>query len=143
MMIHFKKEAYLPYSVSDVYDLVNDTESYQLFLPYCQKSEVLSQEGHEKYCSLIFSIGLLSRTIQTRNVLHPKEKIEIFLHQGDFKHLKGTWCFQAEGEGTYVQVIFDYEFDNPIVAYTFGQVFTPMIEEIVAIFQKRADDVLC
>lgn len=141
-MIHLVKKKKVPFKSEDIFDLVNDTESYSEFLPFCKKSRVMSQDGCEKFCELTFSKGPIARSLITRNILTPKEKIEVFLHKGDFKHLHGLWLFESVGTDCLVTVEFEYEFSSSFIESIFGPVFNMMTERMVDIFMDRANDVL-
>jgi|AntRauTorckE5430_2_1112549.scaffolds.fasta_scaffold00019_51 coenzyme Q-binding protein COQ10 len=141
-MIRITRQKQVPFDNEEMFDLVNDTESYAGFVPYCQKSTIKSVVGDEKYCELIFSKGPVSRSLITRNKLILKDRIEIYLHQGDFKHLKGIWTFEKNKLGCLITVSFEYEFSNSMMEFVLGPLFQTMTEQMVEIFSTRADDVL-
>lgn len=140
-MHQFTKTFVSDHSAKSLYDLVNDTESYQQFIPYCQQSSVLEDLGDEKLCRLVFGQGILQRSLETRNKLAPNQRIEILLSKGDFKHLYGLWVFE-QGKQSKVTVSFEYAFSNPWVEHTFGLLFNTVTERIIQVFQERADDLL-
>lgn len=141
-MIHFVREKKIDRSASDLYDLVNDTDNYQMFVPFCKESRVLSSDGNEKVCELIFSKGPLSRQLITRNVLKPKERIEVYLHKGDFSHLQGIWHFDKDNDSCLVKAEFEYAFKDPVIEYVFGPLFNNITEQMIEIFAQRANAVL-
>ena len=122
-----------------LYDVVNDTDAYKLFVPFCSESAVIEEKGDKKLCRLVFSKGMLSRELITRNTLFPNERIEIELVQGDFSHLAGEWRFVPMDGGTMVELDFEYAFSQAILNYTFGQIFKPLTEELVDVFCQRAN----
>lgn len=141
-MIHFSKQKKIEYLASDIYDLVNDTDSYKYFVPFCKDSRVLSQQNNEKICELVFTKGPISRKLVTRNVLVPNEKISIFLEEGDFSRLEGIWCFKSQDKGCLVSIEFEYAFSDILIEYAFGSIFNKLTEQMIEIFRQRADEVL-
>ena len=107
-----------------MYDIVNDTLSYKDFVPFCTESYVIEESGSEKTCCLVFSKGVLSRTLKTRNYLVPNQRIDITLVEGDFSHLSGQWRFTQHESGTLVELDFEYEFSQLVLQYTFGQLLS-------------------
>jgi ribosome-associated toxin RatA of RatAB toxin-antitoxin module len=124
-----------------LYDVVNDTVSYQTFVPFCSLSEVLEEKGDEKTCHLVFSQGGLSRSLTTRNRMSPHHNIEVHLIDGDFSHLFGRWQFTPVEQGTLVDLYFEYQFSHQIIQHTFGQMFKPITIELINTFCQRADEI--
>lgn len=140
-MLKITKQVVSKHSCEKLYDLVNDTESYCLFVPFCKDSQVIMEEGAEKECMLIFAKGPIEQKLFTRNILEPHKSIEIFLNNGPFSHLYGRWHFEEVLEGTKVTLYIEYAFKHSFVEYTFGQFFRPLSQELVQIFCERADEV--
>lgn len=141
-MIHFSKQKKIEHPVSDIYDLVNDTDSYQYFVPFCKESRVLSHKDDRKICELVFAKGPISRKLVTQNILVPNKKISISLEEGDFSHLEGVWTFEPQDKGCLVSTQFEYAFSDPLVGYAFGSIFNKLTEQMIEIFRQRADEVL-
>lgn len=140
-MYKISRQLLSPYSQALLYDIVNDTEAYQEFVPFCSDSEVIKDAGIEKICRLVFSKGLLSRSLVTRNVLVPNQQINIHLVKGDFSHLTGQWIFTPQESGTIVSLEFEYAFNHPVIEYTVGQFFKSLTTELIDVFCKRAETV--
>ncbi|MDH3609643.1 MAG: hypothetical protein OEQ24_10435, partial [Gammaproteobacteria bacterium] len=47
-MTHVQRSALLPYSAAQMFNLVNDVDSYPEFVPWCVKCEVHSDSENEK-----------------------------------------------------------------------------------------------
>ena len=96
----------VPYSTEQMYDLVNDIESYAKFLPWCISSRVLSRDEDEVYATLVLSYGGFRKAFSTCNRLQKNKMIEIRLVDGPLSQLEGFWRFEATSE-TSSQVLLD------------------------------------
>src|SRR5665213_1237025 len=94
-MTNIQRSALVPYSARQLFELVNHTEDYPRFLPWCSKSEVIHRTDKEVEASLEISWSGIHKNFTTKNILHPYEKIEIILVDGPFRHLSGDWQFIA------------------------------------------------
>ncbi|MCP8352074.1 type II toxin-antitoxin system RatA family toxin [Candidatus Synchoanobacter obligatus] len=139
-MKKLSKQVYSKHTVELLYEAVNDTEAYRLFIPFCTKSEVLQEGSEKKLCRLTFSQGFISRDLITVNTLWPNHRIDIVLKKGDFSHLYGQWLFQESEEGSLVSLDIEYAFNDMFVAYTFGKIFDFVAGDMVNIFCRRADE---
>ena len=137
-MIHVKRKSIVSYTPKQMYDLVNDVDSYKVFVPYCSDSSVISKSEYEMVASLTFSLGPMRQKFTTKNALIPESRIELNLQSGPFKSLKGYWLFESVGQGTSIEM--DIEFD--IIASAAGWVIKPIlhstIDKLVDTFTKRA-----
>ena len=77
-----------------LYDIVNDTNAYKIFVPFCQESEVLESVENRKHWRLVFAKGLISRELITENTLYPNERITINLVKVTFLIfvVNGAFC---------------------------------------------------
>lgn len=141
-MSHISKSALVPYSASQMYDLVNDIEKYEDFLPWCRSSEVRSRSAEEVVASLEVAYGKLHKSFTTRNHLIENQRITMKSIDGPFKHLLGVWHFESLGEdGCKVSLELDFEFNNRIMAMTLGPVFHHIANTLVDAFNERAQEV--
>ena len=107
MRIH--REAQVPYSAAQMYQLVNDIESYPGFLPWCPRADVLGRSDSDITARLTLARGGLHTSFTTRNALRPSERIDMHLQDGPFRHLHGIWTFTDRPNGC--QVALDMEFE--------------------------------
>lgn len=134
------KQVWSQHSPKILYEVVNDTQSYHLFVPFCTGSDVVWEKDGQKECRLIFAKGPIARELITQNTLTPYDRIEISLVSGDFSHLQGLWEFVPDREGTMIKLYFEYAFSHILLEHTFGQVFGPLTQELIHVFSKRADE---
>ncbi|HSF77499.1 MAG TPA: type II toxin-antitoxin system RatA family toxin, partial [Steroidobacteraceae bacterium] len=74
-----KRSAIVPYSATQMYDLVADVERYPEFLPWCTAAEVLSRDGEDVTARLALARGRASAQFTTRNRLVAGEYLEMRL----------------------------------------------------------------
>lgn len=140
-MTKVHKTAIVPYSVEQMYVLVNDIETYPQFLPWCKATQILSQNGQCLTASIAMGITGLEKTFTTNNVLEPNHSIEMKLLDGPFSHLHGFWKFQPLGqEGCKISFDMQFEITNKVLKMSLGPVFSKIVNSLVDAFVKRANE---
>lgn len=138
-MAAVQRSALLPYSSRQMYDLVDDIESYPEFLPWCASTTVHSRSDDEVHASIALAKGAVSKSFSTINRMQSGKMIEMRLVDGPFKHLQGFWRFDAlDEQACKVSVDMDFEFSNKIVSMAFGPVFNQAMSSLVDAFVERA-----
>lgn len=132
----------MPYSADEMFRLVDDVSAYAEFLPWCNRSEVLSRSGNEVEATLELHKGKVSKTFTTRNTLKQDEAIDIELLGGPFRHLSGGWRFDPLGEeGCKVSLDLEFAFESRMVDMMFGAFFEETCNSLVDAFTRRAETV--
>jgi ribosome-associated toxin RatA of RatAB toxin-antitoxin module len=125
-----------------MYQLVGDVGAYSEFLPWCNRSEILSRDGDTVEASLELHKGSVSKSFTTRNTHHLDQAIDLSLIGGPFRHLEGGWRFEPLGEeGCKVSLELDFEFESRMVDMLFGSFFEDTCNSLVDAFTTRAADV--
>lgn len=141
-MPHVSRNILVRYSAQQMYELVNDVESYREFLPGCVGGKVLEFDGRTMVASVDISKAGISKTFTTRNQVVPGKSIELRLENGPFKHLHGNWKFTELAEDACkVEFELDFEFANSLVGMAFGRVFRELVTSMVSAFTSRAKEV--
>ncbi len=136
------KSQLVPYSTQQMFDLIDDVESYADFLPWCSCSEVISCEGDEMVARLELKKGRVKNSFTTRNYRENGEFIELNLVEGPFKELKGVWRFSKLDEcACEVSIKLEYEYSNSMVKAVFGVIFNHASSTLVKAFVKRAGEI--
>ncbi len=136
------KNALVSYSAMEMYELINDIDSYADFLPGCTASKIIEKKDHE----VIGELTLLNKggeqSFTTQNHLEVGKKITIKLLDGPFKRLQGVWQFQSLAENACkVSLDMEFEFDNKLMAFAFKPVFNKVINNLMDSFIQRAVEV--
>lgn len=137
-----RRNALVPYTTEQMFNLVNDIESYPEFLPWCEGCQILSRRGDEIRARLDLVKGKIRKTFTTSNRAQPGKMIEIRLVEGPFRLLEGFWRFDSVAERrTRVSLDLEFEFSNRLVHFAFGPVFHQIANSLVEAFSKRAHEV--
>lgn len=141
-MTIIKRNALVPYSTRQMFELVNSVEEYPRFLPWCSESHIISQSEQEIEATLVIAWSGIHKNFTTRNQLTPFEQIDISLVHGPFKHLAGRWHFVALGDlGCKVNLELEFEFAGGLMDKIFEPIFSHIANSLVDAFCKRAVEI--
>lgn len=139
-MPNINKSKVVSYPQNQMYELVNDVESYSEFVPFCSESRIDSCTHEEIRATLSFARGGFSKSFTTLNRLQPHRMIEIQLINGPFRQLEGFWRFEPlEGDRCRVSLDLEFEFASRWLALMFGPLFNQVATLLVDAFCERAD----
>ena len=139
------------HSAAQMYRLVDDIESYPLFLPWCERVEVSRRDdedadgGEEKNQIVQATLHLRHRGLRasfaTENRHRPSTAIDMKLAAGALKSLSGKWRFSPVDERRS-RVDFDLqcEFRSSILGGVMRALFQRAMTRLTAAFVARADD---
>lgn len=137
-----KKSKIVSYTPAQMYALVNDVKRYPEFVPWCQRSELLSENEDEIRAKLHFSGGGFEKSFTTCNRLQKDKMIELRLVDGPFRHLEGFWRFDhTDNGGCNIILDLEFEFSNKLLSLAFGPFFHQVANSLVDAFTKRADEI--
>jgi len=140
-MRRISRSAIIPFSVSQMYSLVADVESYPGFLPWCSDAVVHFREREIIEATLELQKGGIRKKFRTRNVLREDENIDIKLVGGPFRHLEGDWRFKPLGDaGCKVSLDMSFEFKSSVNDFLFGSYLEESCNSLVDAFMHRANE---
>ncbi len=141
-MPRITRSALLMYSAEQMFDLVNDVDTYPEFLPGCTGTRILDTQGDQMTAALDVSKAGISKTFTTKNTLIAAQEVKMDLVDGPFKKLTGGWTFK-ELDSTACKVSLDLEFvfSSKLVEVAFGRVFSDLVNNMVQSFTDRAKEV--
>jgi len=140
-MPKIQRSALVPFSAQQMFQLVNDIESYPQFLPWCGGAEVLEDETLTRVAKVQISKGPIKQHFTTRNELQTDREIKLNLVDGPFKSLDGVWTFAPIGEeGCRVSFEIDFSFGSVVLEKTIGSVFNDICARMIDAFTKRAHE---
>jgi ribosome-associated toxin RatA of RatAB toxin-antitoxin module len=135
------KSALVPYSAEQMYDLVNDVESYPKFLPWCAGVQLLSKNRESLMATIVVSKGALKQAFTTMNAMKEGQRIEMNLVEGPFKYFKGLWRFDPlEAKGCEVSFHLNFEFARGLIGLAFGRTFSQLASSLVDAFCQQAQE---
>ena len=124
-----KRSARVPYSTEQMFDLVNDIESYPKFLHWCRGARIDLTQGNTIEATLDIGVLGFHQSFRTRNTLTRPERIGIDLVSGPFRRLRGEWRFAAAPDlGSDIALTLAFE----VTLSPFGAVFGKVFEELAA-----------
>lgn len=137
------RSALVDYSAQAMFALVEDVESYPLFLPWCERTEVSAREPGRTVATLHIAFHGLKEQFTTENALQPGARIDIKLVSGPFRSLEGTWRFTPLAENACkVELSLRYEFSSALLEKVMGPVFHRIVDSFVDAFVRRAGETL-
>lgn len=135
------RSAIVPYSVEQMYELVNDIAHYQEFVPYCTSSIVHEKSDDEIRATLTLSAKGFQKSFTTLNRLQKNKMMEIELIDGPFQQLTGFWKFEKKDENHSEVILYlEFELASKMFAMMFGSVFQQVAGKLVDAFVKRAGE---
>ena len=136
------RSALVPFSVKQMYELVDDIDNYNSFVPYCQESTVLDRNSQQVTAKLQVAKNGLAKSFTTVNTLEPFEFIRMELIDGPFSHLSGGWRFTALSDSACkIELDLNFEFSNKLTTLAFSKVFNKLVQSMVSAFTKRAEKI--
>ncbi|VAW78298.1 Ribosome association toxin RatA [hydrothermal vent metagenome] len=141
-MSEVNRSALVEFSAEQMFDLVNDVESYPVFLPWCSGSEVLEQSETELKGKIDLSKAGVKQSFTTLNALSRPESIIISLVEGPFSKLNGSWHFIALTDNACkVTLQLEFDFLNAMLRAVVGPVFNLIANSMLESFVKRAAEI--
>lgn len=133
------KTALLPYPAEQLFDLVNDIESYPQYMEGCVAARVLLAEADRVEARLELSRNGITQAFATRNRLQRPQAIEMALLEGPFRSLTGRWQFDALApEACKVSLDLRFELDGKLASLAAGKLFEGVALNLVDSLCRRA-----
>lgn len=137
-----QKSALVKFSALQMFNLVNDIESYPKFLPWCTGSRIIKREGDYVEAELMISKGGFKKSFSTRNKVDQGGRISVSLLDGPFSYLEGVWNFMPLREdASKISLDLEFEMSSALASMAFGAVFNQICNTMVASFTSRAKEV--
>lgn len=141
-MPQVRRSALVSFSAEQMYNLVNDVDSYPDFLPGCSGSQIIESSSGTMVASVDVAKAGIRKTFTTSNTLVKGQEILMELVDGPFKSLKGGWYFTELDEAACkVELKLDFEFSSKMAEMAFGKIFSELTNNMVSAFTKRAKQV--
>jgi ribosome-associated toxin RatA of RatAB toxin-antitoxin module len=140
-MITVSRQALVAYGAVEMYELVEDVESYPRFLPWCNAVEIALREPERTVATLHVDFRGVRQAFTTANAQRPGERISMQLVRGPFRHLQGEWRFAQLGEaGCRIEFDLAYQLASPVLERLAGPAFNHIANTFVDAFVRRADE---
>lgn len=134
------KTLWVPYTATQMYELVADFTNYPEFLPWCGKGQVKPQSDDSVIATLSIQYFGVNQSFSTRNVNVPNQSISMHLVSGPFRSLEGLWQFETVPDGgCLVTLNMAYEFASGLLGKIVAPVFNFISSMMVEAFIKEAE----
>lgn len=138
-MASIHRSALLPYSAKQMFDLVNDIESYPSYMDGCVGSEVFFRDASCIEARLDLSKGGIKQSFATRNRLVEPESITMELVEGPFSHFEGVWRFtHLQDSACKVSLDLEFTVSNKLVGMAAKRLFDSVAGNLVDALCQRA-----
>ncbi len=140
-MYNISRSALVPFSDQKMFDLVNDVDDYENFLPWCGGSKVLEESESSRTASVTIAFKGIHKSFTTLNTLTPHQEIKLDMVDGPFSELQGKWTFKSlDDNACKISLDLAFNFSNKVVGAVIGPVFKMIADSMIDSFCKRADE---
>ncbi len=139
-MALIEKSVLVAYSAKQMFDLVDDIESYPQFLPWCGGTIVHARDAAQVVATIKIDYLHLKQSFTTENLRQPPHTIQMRLREGPFQQLDGLWQFtELDAHACKVALRLQYEFSNRLIESLVNPVFSVIAGSLVEAFVQRAE----
>jgi coenzyme Q-binding protein COQ10 len=129
----------LPYTQTQLFDLVTDIEAYPSFLPWCIGARIRDRSETLITADLVIGFRMYRERFTSRVTLHRPDRIDVTYSDGPFRHLENRWLFEpAQGGGCVVDFHVEFELKSRLLSGMIDMVFGEAIRRMVGAFEARA-----
>ncbi len=129
----------LPWSATEMFDLVADIGRYGEFLPWVQGMRVQPMQGNTQVADMIVGFRMIREKFTSRVTLRRPLTVHVDYLDGPMKYLFNDWTFrEAPDGGCAIDFAVDFEFRNKAFEKLAGMVFAQAFEKMVGAFVARA-----
>ncbi|SMY37498.1 Ribosome association toxin RatA [Photobacterium malacitanum] len=141
-MPQISRSALVPFSAQQMFNLVNDVESYPMFLPGCAGSKIIESSTSHMMASVDVAKAGIRKTFVTHNKLVDFNQIQMQLVDGPFRKLVGGWTFtELDATACKIELNLEFEFTSALIDVAFGKIFRDLTSNMVQAFTQRAREV--
>ncbi len=139
MPTHAEKRV-LPYTPSQLFDLVVDIERYPEFLPWCLAARIRRREGNLLIGDLVIGFRMIKERFTSEVTLTRPNRIDVAYTQGPLHYLNNHWIFEPHPDGCLIDFYVDFEFRSKMLQKMIGVLFNEAVKRMVSAFEARAHE---
>ena len=140
-MVGIRETRRLPYSATQMFDLVADVARYKEFLPWVIATRVKSDTETEMVADMIVGFKAIRERFTSRVTKDRPKEIAVNYVDGPLSDLDNVWIFRPVGEDACeIDFAVDFQFKNRVFQAIAGQYFDRAFRKMVAAFEQRAHD---
>ena len=127
------------YSPAQMFDLVNDVETYPRRFSWCAGATVLERTDESLTARMEVRVAGFTQTFTTRNALERPHRMGMTLVDGPFRSLEGDWTFAPLGDiGCKIAFALDFEYAGKLVGSVLQLGFQGLADRMVDDFSREA-----
>lgn len=143
-MLSHHEQRRVPYTPTQMFDLVADVGAYPQFMPWCQAVRIREQTPHLLTAELIIGFRALRERFTSRVTLERPDRIHVHYLDGPLRSLHNQWLFSEHPEGgCLIDFRVDFEFRSRMMQKIAAIFFAEAITRMVAAFEQRAQQIYC
>lgn len=140
-MTLINRSALLPFAAGQLFELVNDVESYPQYMDGCVGAEVLRREADVIEARLDLARGGIRQSFCTRNTIAVSEQITLELLEGPFEYFGGRWDFRAlDAKACKVSLNLEFTVNNGLLGAAAAKLFERVTGNLVDAVSQRATE---
>ena len=133
------RSALLPFGAPQLFELVNDVESYPAYMEGCVGATVLRREENLMEARLDLAKGGIRQSFSTRNLLRAPQEITLELLDGPFESFAGRWQFAALDEAACkLSLNLEFEMNSTLLGAAVSKLFDRVTNNLVDAVGRRA-----
>jgi coenzyme Q-binding protein COQ10 len=130
---------HLPYTPSQLFDLVADVEHYPEFVPWIIAAHVQHRTKQKIWTGLVAGTRLLRKRFSTVATLDRPHRIVVSSYDPIFERFEQKWTFHpARAGGTDVEYQVELRFRSPLLRILLGPSFVSRAGAMISAFIRRA-----
>ncbi|MDD3287938.1 MAG: type II toxin-antitoxin system RatA family toxin [Alphaproteobacteria bacterium] len=130
----------LPFTSTQMFDLVADIERYPEFLPWCLNARINSKKKNIVSADLIIGYRGLREKFTSIVEMKKPELISVSYGGGALKRLKNEWRFTStKTGGCEVEFYVDFALRSTLLGALMEVFFNKAFNKMVSAFEKRAE----
>lgn len=140
MPSHAEKRV-LPYSATQLFDLVLDIEKYPEFLPWCLGARVNSRGARDLEADVLVGYKMFREKFSSRVHFTRAHDIEVEYLKGPMRHLHNAWIFTDVKGGCRVEFEVDFTLQSRLLEGFVTQFFDKALARMIDAFEARAQEI--
>lgn len=130
----------LPYTPTQLFDLVADIERYPEFLPWCLAARVRRRDGDKIVGDLVIGFRMIKERFTSHVTLTRPDRIDVSYTHGPLRYLNNHWLFIEHPDGCLIDFYIDFEFRSRVLQKMIGVLFNEAVKRMVGAFEARAHE---
>ena len=127
-------------NINEVFDVLNNVDDYDSFIPFCSQSEIIYEQGNAITASLKLSFLGSNSEFITQNEFRRNEFIDMNLVKGPFNSFNASWLFKPINEDeSQLTFKMTYSINNPITDLIISKNIDPVSERIIGAFKQKIE----